>query len=65
VVGIRDPEKKSSRIPDPDPWGKNAPDPQHCLKRTKGEKKRMRIKRDSIGSTGNTITGDHVMLSKC
>jgi hypothetical protein len=26
VTGIR---KKI--IPDPDPWGKNAPDPQHCL----------------------------------
>jgi hypothetical protein len=25
VVRIRDPEKKSSRIPDP--WGNNAPDP--------------------------------------
>jgi hypothetical protein len=24
---IRNPEKKSSRIPDPDPWGKKAPDP--------------------------------------
>jgi hypothetical protein len=27
VVRIRDPEKKSSRIPDPDPWGKKAPYP--------------------------------------
>jgi hypothetical protein len=27
VVRIRDPEKKSSRIRIPDPWGKKAPDP--------------------------------------
>jgi hypothetical protein len=27
VVRIRDPEKKSSRILIPDPWGKKAPDP--------------------------------------
>jgi hypothetical protein len=26
VVRIRDPERKSSRIRIPDPWGKNAPD---------------------------------------